>query len=112
MSEESKIATTPESTAHIILSAWLNVTRILAIGSLLPWLGMAFCSMISYPSKEWDLSRVFFVVTFYGYPLIILGIVYFTNIAYKKGRDWVAWLLSTVSVLPLLWFVVYFLGGV
>lgn len=103
--EKSKPIAPPESKYQIIFSAWLNVTRILAIGSILPWLGMAFCSMISYPSKEWDLSRVFFVITFYGYPFIILGIVYFAQLAHKKNWHWAAWLASTISILPIFWFV-------
>ena len=109
---ESKPTSAPESTSDVILLAWLNATRILAIGSILPWVGMAFCSLISYPSKEWDLARVFFVITFYGYLFIILGIVYFARFAYKKNWVWAAWLTSIVSILPLFWFIAnFFLAG-
>ncbi len=104
-SDESKPVPVPESTPRILLSAWLNATRILAFGSILPWGGLAFCSLISYPSDEWSFSRVLFLGTFYSYPLIIIGIVWFARFAYKKGWDWVAWITSALSIVPLFWFV-------
>lgn len=111
-SDELKPAPPPEPAPRIILSSWINITKILAVGSILPWGGLAFCSLLSYPSDEWSFSRVLFLGTFYSYPLIILGIVSFTRSAYKKSWDWVAWITSTISILPLLWFLLDFINGI
>lgn len=107
-SDESQPVDSPKPASRVILSTWLIVSHILAIGSFLPWLGLAFCSLLSYPSDEWSLSRILFLGTFYGYPLIILGIVIFTRYAYKKGWDWAAWIASTLSILPLIWLALEF----
>jgi len=98
----------PKSSSRVILSTWLIVTHILAIGSFLPWGGLVFCSLLSYPSDDWNLSRILFLGTFYGYPLIILAVVIFSRYAYKKGWDRAAWVASTLSILPLIWLVLVF----
>lgn len=105
-SDESKPVPPPES--NPILGFWIIITRILALGSILPWGGLAFCSLLSHPSDKWTLERILFLGTFYFYPLIIVGMVYFTRVAFKKGWLWVAWTASTVSILPLIWLLLEF----
>ena len=94
-----------EPTPRVILYIWVTITKIVALVSILPWLGLAFCSLISYPSDDWSLSRILFTGIFYGYPFIIGGIVMFAQSAYKKGWNGWAWIASTVLIIPVIWFV-------
>jgi hypothetical protein len=105
---ESKPTPAQESTARIALKTFITVTNILALGSLLPWASLVLCSMMSYPPDEKDFEYYFFRATIYAYPLIIIGLVIFTRHAYKKGWDWTAQIVSIVSILPVLWFVLMF----
>jgi hypothetical protein len=110
MSTPNESTPTPaqESTARIALKTFITVTNILALGSLLPWASLVLCSMMSYPPNEKDFEYYFFRATIYAYPLIIIGLVIFTRYSYKKGWDWTAQIVSIVSILPVLWFVLMF----
>jgi hypothetical protein len=105
-SDELKPA--PKSTSRIILATWITVSNILALGSLLPWASLVLCSMMSYPPKEKDFEYYFFQASIYAYPFIIVGLVIFTWFAYKKGWNLAAQIMSIVSILPVVWFVLMF----
>lgn len=104
MSTSDESTPAPKSAARIVLATWITVTNILALGSLLPWASLVLCSMMSYPPSEKGFSYYFFSAVMYAYPLIILGLVIFTWRAYKKGWDWTAQIVSIISTLPVIWF--------
>ena len=102
--EESKPADSQKSASRILLSTWITVSNILALGSILPWASLVLCSLMSYPQKEKDFEYYFFRATIYSYPFIILGLVIYTRRAYKNGWDWKAQITSIVSIVPVIWF--------
>jgi len=101
--EESTPAPAPEKRPINILTVWILITRILSIGSILPWGGMTLCAFMSYPSDKSFLNMLF-MVFFYAYPIIVLVLANYTRTAYNKHQDGVALALSTASILPLVWF--------
>ena len=109
MSTEEKSTPASETKPTNILTVWILITRILSIGSILPWGGLAFCSLISYPSDDRSLLDILSLGLFYAYPIIILTLAYYARTAYNKDQHGVALTLSTVSILPLIWFVFYLL---
>jgi hypothetical protein len=104
-SDELKPVPAPTPTSRIVLATWITVTNIFALGSLLPWASLVLCSMMSFPPKEKDFDYYFYRATIYAYPFVILGLVIFAWFAYKKGWNWAAQILSTVSIVPVVWFV-------
>ena len=104
-SDELKPVPAPTPTSRIVLATWITVTNIFALGSLLPWASLVLCSMMSYPPDEKDFDYYFYRATIYAYPFVILGLVIFAWFAYKKGWNWAAQIMSTISIVPVVWFV-------
>jgi hypothetical protein len=97
--------------ARIVLAIWLGFATLIALASLLLWLGLAFISLLSHPTNDREVSMWIFLVFFYSYPFWMIGLYVIAWFAYARKKNWVAWLLSTVTMAPLIYFAFYFFGG-
>ena len=94
----------PKPISRVLLSVWMFIMLAVALGSLLPWLALAFSALISYPSQDREFSMYIFLAFFYAYPIFPIGFAIAARNAYKKEENALAWVYSTLSVAPFIIF--------
>lgn len=81
------------------LLAWLVVTQLLAALSLILWLTVAGLSVMAFDSG-YSTEAALFVGAIWLYPLLPLTLAIASWVAYAKRRNWLAAILSALTVLP------------
>ena len=84
--------------------AWLAASQLLALASLLPWLGVAGTSIVGFEAPETGgaVAPWVFLGVVWSYPLLPLGCAVAAWLAYGRRRYGRAAVLSAVPLLPAL----------
>lgn len=91
----------PKTPSRKFVLAWLIVSQLLALASLMFWLAAAGLSVMAFDSgvsrEAWT-----FVIAVWSYPIWPLGFAIASWIAYARKRDMLAGMLTTFTFLPVL----------
>lgn len=92
--------------------AWLIVSQLLGVLSLLPWLVIAGLSIMAFDAG-FSTEAVLFVGAIWAYPLLPIGCSILAWVWYAKGRmrrAVIATSVPMVIILPLLLYLVYMMA--
>jgi hypothetical protein len=89
---------------------WLIASQILALLSLVFWLVIAGLSVMAFDAgvtqEAWN-----FVIAVWSYPIWPLGFAIAAWIAYARKKDRLAGILSTLTFLPVLLFIIFLVAS-
>jgi len=92
-------ATSHESARRRRFRIWLVVSQLGTIALLVPWLGVAMMSFMAFDAGV-QAAAVAFVVGMWLYPLLALICIILAWVAFSKGRNRLAAILSGVPLVP------------
>lgn len=101
-------AVAPSARRPVVI--WLIISQLLALASLFFWLLMAGLSVMAFDSgvsaQAWT-----FVIAVWSYPLWTVGFASASWVAYARKKDRLADILTTRTVLPVLFLLLLMMLG-
>jgi len=96
--------TKPGSRRGVLI--WLVISQILAVGSLIPWLGFAYYTyhlLFNGVTAAWDAIFVGFTL---AYPVVVIGSAILAWLFYRAHKDRLAVIVSSIFLVgPIFFFV-------
>lgn len=92
-----------------MIRAWLIISQLLELASLVPWLIIAGLSVMAFDSG-YSKAAVLIVAAVWGYPVLLLICAVAAWVAYRRGSTTVALVSTSVPLLlaaPLVGYLMY-----
>jgi hypothetical protein len=102
------LETKPTSRTPILI--WLIISQLLALGSLLFWLVMAGLAVMAFDAGSTPEAWTF-VIAVWSYPIWPVAFAIAAWIAYRRKKDKLAGILTTLTFLPVLVLIVIIFVG-
>ena len=92
--------------------AWLAISQLLAVGSLIPWLAYAYLSFWAIQTGGSSTWEVIFVSITFAYPIVVIGCAILSWLLYRAHKDRQALLVTFLFLLgPLFYLMTIYLSS-
>jgi hypothetical protein len=90
--------------------AWLAISQLLAIGSLIPWLAYAYLSYWAIQTGGSSIWEVIFVSVTFAYPIVVIVCIIRAWLLYRAHKDRQALIVTSLFLLGPLFYLmtIYF----
>ena len=86
--------------------AWLAISQLLAVGSLIPWLAYAYLSFWAIQTGRSSAWEVIFVSVTFAYPIVVIVCAILAWLLYRAHKDRHALIVTSLFLLGPLFYVI------